>query len=117
MEKCWPRIRLIGYGEEWKENALRTAINIRFATHQKYQSLNFGSLPCVEIALSPNRKKEMQKAVKDNMTHVVFLEPENESSVKDLKTREQKLMKTSHLGDYFAKLMEENGYGSSASTF
>ena len=110
MNNIWPKIFVIGYGEDARTLAMFCAINIRWALFQKRQSIKCEPMACVEIGYDGNLKKQLQKANKFLADYVVILKDEENAIIKDMKTGQQQDIKSAYLADEFQRLMEEEFY-------
>ncbi len=103
----WPKIFVIGYGDDAIIKALKVADTIRHFIFDKYQSLQIRPIPCIEVCRDGNVKKQIEKADKGHATHVVIMRNEETSAIKDMQTGEQHEMPSACVADEFCRLMEE----------
>ncbi len=111
MTEIWPKIFIIGYGENARASTLMPALNIRQSVLQKRQSIGCQTVASVEVGADGNLKKQLEKANKFKADYAVILKDEEKSAIKDMKTGEQRDIPSAWLGDEFERLMEERFYG------
>lgn len=111
MSEIWPRIFVIGYGENTYSSALMPATAIRQSVFQKYQFIGCQAMASVEIGRDGKLKKQLEKANKFKADFAVILKDEESCAIKNMKTGELIEMPSAWLAGEFGRLMEERFYG------
>lgn len=110
MNEVWPRIYVIGYGENARGTTLPVATTIRMAVFNKRQYIGCQAMASVEVGMDGNLKKQLEKANKFKADYAVILKDAENSAIKDMHTGEQRDMPSAWLADEFGRLMEERFY-------
>ena len=111
MSEIWPRIFVIGYGENARAATLLPATAIRQSVLQKRESIGCQAMASVEVGADGNLKKQLEKANKFKADYAFILKDADNSSVKDMRNGEQRDIPIACLAEVFGRIMEDRFYG------